>query len=162
MPICIYCKATKPPGEFPKEHVLTRAFCGAGENWTLLDTVCADCNRLFSGWESEWCRSGIEGLIRTFKGPLGRRSGSAGKRRQPLESDHLYMVQSNDDLVYEAGLAYPGDPYFRPQLVQTDDGLVALVAEREDIRLLDVIDDMVKKGTFDVCKPIDSESGRAL
>ncbi len=160
MPICIYCKRTKPSRQFSKEHVLTRAFCGRGQNWTLVNSVCAECNETLAKFEYHWAHSTAEALARSFEGPLGRSARSGEKRPQPFECDQLYMVQGNDERVYEAGLAFPGESYFRPQLVQTDDGLVALVPEREDIGRLDVVDRMVKAGTFEVCRPIGSGRDR--
>ena len=93
--------------------------------------------------------------MRNFSGPLGRTSGSTATRRQPIECDHIYIFERDDDLVYEAGFAFPHHPYFRPQILQTDDGLMSLVPEHTDIgELKAAIDDMVKRRTFDVSKPI--------
>ena len=161
MPICIYCKATKPASSFSNEHVLTRAFCGEGVNWTLVDTVCKQCNERFSAFESHWSRSAIEGMMRNFSGPSGRSSRSTATRRQPIDCDHIYIVRRDDELVYEAGFAFPNHHYFRPQIVHTGDGLVCLVPEHADIgELHATIDDMVKRGTFEVSNPIARGSGK--
>ena len=155
MPICIYCNETRPTGSFSNEHLLTRAFCGEGVNWTLVDTVCKQCNERFSAFEAHWSRSAIEGMMRNFSGPLGRSSQSPATRQQPIECDHIYIVQRDDELVYEAGFAFPNHHYFRPQFLQTGDGLVCLVPEHIDIGVLhEAINDMVKGGTFEVSKPI--------
>ena len=160
MPKCIYCKVSKSSAEFSKEHVLTRAFCGAGDNWTLVDMVCSHCNERFSGFEAHWSHSAVEAMMRNFSGPVGRSGGSDASRQQPIECDHIYIVERNDELVYEAGFAFPSHPYFRPQCVQAGDGVVCLVPERRDIEdFRAVLDEMVKKRTLEVSKPIRSERG---
>lgn len=155
MPNCIYCKATKPASSFSNEHVLSRAFCGEGVNWTLAETVCKQCNERFSAFEAHWSRSAIEGMMRNFSGPSGRTGRSTATRRQPIDCDHIYIVRRNDDLVYEAGFAFPNHHYLRPQILHTSDGVVCLVSAHADIgELRAAIDDMIKGGTFEVSKPI--------
>ena len=163
MPICIYCKATKPASSFSNEHVLSRALCGEGVNWTLAETVCKQCNERFSAFEAHWSRSAIEGMMRNFSGPSGRTGRSTATRRQPIDCDHLYIVRRNDDLVYEAGFAFPNDHYFRPQFLHTDDGLVGVGSAHTEIgELHAAISEMAKGGTFEVSKPIAGGSKRAF
>ena len=153
MPTCIYCKELKSPGEFTKEHVLTRAFCGAGENWTLVNMVCGDCNGRFSAMESHWCHGAVEAVMRNFSGPPGRSAGRGRRPRQPIGCDHVYMVQGGDDVVYEAGFGYPTEFYVRPQIVRRAHGAFSLVPGREDVpRLKNAVDGMVEKGTFEVSR----------
>ena len=156
MPTCIYCLETKSNEEFSKEHVLTHAFCGTGQNWTLVDTVCIDCNSLFSAFETHWTHNAIESVMRNFSGPSGRSKRSKSRRAQPTEVDHLYIVQRNDQLAYEAGFAFPNDFYFRPQIIQCEDGLFSLAADRTDIPILKkAIDDFIKHQTVKLCMPIE-------
>ena len=163
MPNCIYCKATKPASSFSNEHVLSRAFCGEGVNWTLAEMVCKQCNDRFSAFETHWSRSAIEGMMRNFSGPSGRSSRSTATRRQPIDCDHIYLIQRNDDLVYEAGFAFPSHHYFRPQILHTRDGLVCLTPAHTDIGAFRAaIEDMVKRGTFEVSKPVACGSGKGF
>jgi hypothetical protein len=66
----------------------------------------------------------------------GGRGGGSGNRRQPVEIDHLYAVQIDDPLVYEAGFAFPNDFYFRPQIIQTNAGLKCIAAHADDAQVL--------------------------
>ena len=155
MPACIYCLKTKSIEEFSKEHVLTHAFCGKGENWTLVDTVCADCNSLFSAFETHWTHNAIESVMRNFSGPVGRSKNSKYRRIQPTEIDHLYIVQRNDQLVYESGFAFPNEFYFRPQIIQCGDGLLSLAADREDAAVLQsAINELIKRNEVKLCRTI--------
>jgi hypothetical protein len=129
MPICIYCLAEKPAAAFSREHVLTRAFCGQGENWTLRELVCAECNNKLSKFEAHWTSSAIESVMRNASGPRGR-TAKSGERSQPVEIDELYLVQGDDPLVYEAGFAFPTEFYFRPQLIESKDGLIGVAADQ--------------------------------
>lgn len=156
MPTCIYCLKTKSSAEFSKEHVLTRAFCGNGKNWTLVDTVCGECNVLFSAFETHWTHRAIESMMRNFSGPVGRSSKSEKTRLQPTEIDQLYIVQRNAPLVYEAGFAFPNEFYFRPQIIQSGDGLLSFVTDRADVAVLQTaIDDLFRHGRIELCRPID-------
>ena len=163
MPTCIYCRTNAPSSAFSKEHVLTRAFSGSGVNWTLVNMVCKKCNEKFSRYESHWCHSAIEAMMRNFSGPLGRSGRSLTGRSQPLDCEDLYIIERDDELVYEAGFAYPNQPYFRPQFVRTDDGLFGRSSDQtnaEDLRK--VLDDMVKAGTFEASRPTTHEGDRVF
>ena len=107
MPVCIYCSKTKSTAEFSKEHVLPRAFCGQGDNWTLVDKVCGECNRLFSAFESHWTHQALESMVRNFSGPVGRGGKSKEKRIQPTEIDHLYLVQKMTRMPMRRDLLFP-------------------------------------------------------
>lgn len=131
MPKCIYCLKEKLADAFANEHVLTRAFCGQGNNWTLVELVCKQCNGELSKFESHWASAAIESIMRNFSGPRGRASGRAS-RAQPVEIDELYLVQGDDPLVYEAGFAFPSEFYFRPQIVESADGLVGVAANQSE------------------------------
>ncbi len=158
MPVCIYCASQKTAKNFSKEHVLPRAFCGEGKNWTLIDTVCSECNNLFSTFESHWTRNTIESIMRNFSGPGSRRRKSVRRRTQTTEIDHLYIIQKNDPIVFEAGFAFHNDFYFRPQIIQTDDGLVELAGDREDIEpFQSEISKLKNLQMFKLSRPIDGE-----
>lgn len=132
MPECIYCKTEKPPRSFDAEHVLSRGLCGAGVNWTLIGQVCRTCNRRFSAFEAHWMRQAIEATARNFLGPAGRSGAAPGRRAQPVEIDHVYIVNAGDSTVYEAGFAFPNDHHFLPQIVETDGGLLPVASSQED------------------------------
>ena len=161
MPTCIYCLETKSKEEFSKEHVFTHAFCGTGQNWTLVDAVCIDCNSLFSAFETHWTHNAIESVMRNFSGPAGRSKRSKNRRTQPVEVDHLYIVQRNDQLAYEAGFAFPNEFYFRPQIIQCEDGLFTLAADRKDVPVLKkAINDLIRHQTVKLCMPV--EEGKSF
>lgn len=161
MPTCIYCIETKSNEEFSKEHVLTHAFCGTGQNWTLVDAVCIDCNSLFSAFETHWTHNAIESVMRNFSGPIGRNKRLKNRRTQPTEVDYLYIVQRNDQLAYEAGFAFPNEFYFRPQIIQCEDGLFTLAADRRDAPVLKkAINDLIKLQTVKLCMP--TEEGESF
>lgn len=134
---CIYCLKTKPATEFSKEHVLSRAFCGQGKNWTLDDMVCSDCNNFLSRFESHWTRSAVEGMMRAFSGPVGRSRNLVTNRQHPVDMDHVYLVTNDGPWVYEAGFSFPYTQYFRSQVLQTGKGLVALVSREEDKKIFE-------------------------
>lgn len=163
MPTCIYCMQTKQSVEFSREHVLTRAFCGTGDNWTLVDAVCSECNGLFSRFESHWTRSAIESIMRSFSAPSRQGRKLNVPRRQPIESDDIYLVQRNDPLVYEAGFAVANDFYFRPQIVQSNAGLVCLASNREEERVLkSEIALLIKRGHIEISSPSVGQDGRTF
>ncbi len=158
MPVCIYCLKTASTEKFSKEHVLTRAFSGSGENWTLVDTVCGECNVLFSAFETHWTHNAIESVMRNFSGPVGRSKKSKNKRMQPTEIDHLYIIQRNDPLVYESGFSFPNEFYFRPQIIENGGGLLSLAADQEDAAVLQsAINDLLSSGEVELCRPIDGK-----
>ena len=137
MSTCIYCLKTKPATEFSKEHVLSRAFCGQGKNWSLDSMVCADCNNFLSRFESHWTRSAIEGMMRAFSGPVGRPRNMVSNRQHPVDMDHVYLVTNDGPWVYEAGFSFPYTQYFRSQVLHTEKGLVALVSREEDKKIFE-------------------------
>ena len=137
MPNCIYCLKTKPSTQFSKEHVLSRAFCGQGNNWTLDNMVCVDCNNYLSRFEAHWTRSAIEGMMRAFSGPVGRPRNTVSDRQHPVDVDHVYLVTNDGPWVYEAGFSFPYTHYFRSQVLQTEEGLVALVSRVEDKKIFE-------------------------
>ncbi|RTL63137.1 MAG: hypothetical protein EKK41_24125 [Hyphomicrobiales bacterium] len=134
MPICIYCLKTKSDDEFEPEHVLSRALCGTGVNWTLGSDVCLDCNGAFSKFEAHWFRQAFEALARNFQGPISRNDKERFDRLQPVEIDDLYIIMKGDLLVYEAGFSFPNEPHFRPQIIDTGHGAQAMVGRREDVK----------------------------
>ena len=163
MPVCIYCTNTKSADEFSKEHVLPRAFCGRGGNWTLVDMVCSECNRLFSVFESHWTHKTVESMVRNFSGPVGRGGKSGEGRTQPTEIDHLYLVQKDDPNAYETGFAFPNQHYFRPQIIQSGDGVMALAADEEEGRTLQsAINDLRRLREIELSRPIDNEDEKAF
>ena len=163
MPVCIYCTNTKPADEFSNEHVLPRAFCGQGGNWTLVDKVCGECNGLLSAFESHWTHQALESMTRNFSGPVGRRGRSREKHVQPAEIDHLYLVQKDDPAAYEVGFAFPNQHYFRPQIIQIDDGLMALAADEEEGRTLQsAINDLRRLREIELSRPIDNKDEKAF
>lgn len=163
MPKCIYCLKAKPAEKFDNEHVLSRAFCGQGANWTLVDTVCRECNGKFSAFESHWTQSAIEGVMRNFSGPIGRSGKSNTGRTQPTEIDHLYVVQRGDLLAYEAGFAFPNEFYFRPQILHSDDGLVSIVANPQDGQTLtQAVRSLIGMQTLQLSQPRQVSGGRVF
>ena len=140
---------------------MTRAFAGSGENWTLVNMVCKKCNEQFSRYESHWSHSAVEAMMRNFSGPLGRSGASSTGRSQPIDCEDLYIIERDDELVYEAGFAYPNQPYFRPQFVHTEDGLLCLVpdtASVDDLRT--ALNDMIQAGTFEASMPTTHDGDR--
>lgn len=163
MPVCIYCTNTKSAAEFSNEHVLPRAFCGQGDNWTLRGMVCGECNGRFSVFESHWTHKALESMTRNFSGPVGRGGMSREKRMQPTEIDHLYLVQKDDPNAYEAGFAFPNKHYFRPQIIQSGDGVRPLVADEEEIRTLQsAINDLIRLREIELSRPLGTGDKKAF
>ena len=161
MPVCIYCTKNKTAEKFSKEHVLPRAFCGQGDNWTLIDTVCSECNRLFSTFEAHWAHSAIESIMRNFSGPISRGRKPRKRRVQATENDHIYIVQKNEPIAFEAGFAFPNEFYLRPQIIQTGEGLVVLAEDKEDSKALEsAISKLIRLQMIKLSKPIDSEENQ--
>ena len=121
--------------DFDNEHVFSRSLCGTGNNWTLVNRVCKPCNNRFSRFESELLQQAAETIARAFSGPLGRGArGADGTRIQPLKINHLYALNANDPLVYQAGFSFPSEFYFRPQNIDVGDGTIfSLITDREEI-----------------------------
>ena len=78
-------------------------------------------------------------MIRAFSGPVGRPRNVIGNRQHPVDIDHLYLVTNDGPWVYEAGFSFPYTQYFRSQVLQTEKGLVALVARLEDKEIFEKI-----------------------
>jgi HNH endonuclease len=134
---CVYCCHRGPETDFDNEHVFSRALCGSGANWTLVNRVCKTCNNRFSRFENELLQQAAETIARGFSGPLGRSARSASDARiQPLKINHLYVLNANDMLVYEGGFSFPSEFYFRPQMIDVGDGtLLTLITDRKAIPL---------------------------
>lgn len=161
MPVCIYCVKHKPAEYFSKEHVLPRAFCGEGNNWTLIDTVCSECNVLFSAYEYHWTHNAFESIMRNFSGPAGRKRKRGVRRAKTTDSDHIYIVKKGSPLVFEAGFAFPNDLYFRPQIIQSDDGLVTLAADMEDAKVFESeMSKLIRQQMIKLSWPIDNQGKR--
>lgn len=122
----------KPDEAFDPEHVFSRGLCGTGTNWTLTKEVCRKCNSRFSAFEAHWMRQAIEATARNFHGLESRSEKSRFDRVQPVELDHLYLLNDGDQLVYESGFAFPADYHFRPQVIDTPTGLLAIATTMED------------------------------
>ncbi|MDZ4817426.1 MAG: hypothetical protein SGJ20_00480 [Planctomycetota bacterium] len=75
--------------------------------------------------------------MRAYEGPTGRaaKKGSA-KRINPVEIEDLFILRTCDDLAYEAGFAYPGEHYYRPQLIECDSGYISVASDEEEGKLL--------------------------
>ena len=156
MSTCIYCMQSKTHQEFSSEHVLSRAFCGQGNNWTLVNMVCRECNKQLSAFESHWAQSAVESMMRNFSGPIGRGKKAKKKRVQPTEVDDVYLAQRDDTLVYEAGFAFPNTFYLRPQIIQTSRGIVAPAADEEDGQALRAaVETLAALQHVELSKPID-------
>lgn len=133
---CIYCGHSDGSEAFDNEHVFTRALCGSGENWTLVNRVCKACNNLFSRFENELLQQAAETIARGFSGPLGRSARRVGgaARIQPLKINHLYVLHVNDTLVYEGGFSFPSEFYFRPQMIDVGDGtILSIITDQSEI-----------------------------
>jgi len=65
MTTCIYCLENKSPSDFDKDHVMPESFGTFKNNFTLVETVCKDCNHHF-GNELELFlgRDTFEGMLR--------------------------------------------------------------------------------------------------
>lgn len=124
---------TRPDEDFEPEHVLSRALCGTGVNWTLGSDVCLDCNGVFSKFEAHWFRQAFEAMARNFQGPISRNDKERFDRLQPVEIDNLYILMKGDPLVYEAGFSFPNEPHFRPQIIDTGSGAQAMVGHLDDV-----------------------------
>ena len=124
---CIYCREDKP---FTDEHVLTRAFAGQGENWTLNDIVCGDCNAAFSVCERAWTSSPGVAEARIYHGPAGRKRKGQSYRVHP--AGHVYMIQEDDPIAYEAEVLDGLEPRLRPQIVWTGHDLIATSPDIEN------------------------------
>lgn len=155
MPICIYCLKTRPDEDFEPEHVLSRALCGTGVNWTLGSNVCLDCNGAFSKFEAHWFRQAFEALARNFQGPISRNDKERFDRLQPVEIDNLYILMKGDPLVYEAGFSFPNEPHFRPQMIDTGSGAQAMVGRLDDVEALKKsLDAMLRSGVVEIAVPL--------
>lgn len=134
---CAYCGHRGTEADFDNEHVFSRALCGSGANWTLVNRVCRTCNNRFSRFENELLQQAAETIARGFSGPLGRTARNAsGARIQPLKINQLYVLNANDLLVYEGGFSFPSEFYFRPQMIDVGDGtLLSLITDRREIPL---------------------------
>jgi HNH endonuclease len=146
---CMYCAHQGGTADFDDEHVVSRALCGRGENWTLRNCVCKACNKRFSTFENELLHNAVESLARGFSGPLGRSAkGKAGPERlQPLRINHLYVQNKDDNLIYEGGFSFPAEFYFRPQMIDAGNGqgLLSLVGSKAEVsEFQDAIDKLVK------------------
>lgn len=133
---CIYCSDSGPASKFDDEHVFSRALCGRGLNWTLINRVCKACNNRFSKFENELLQQAAETIVRGFRGPHGRTAGSSKTERiQPLKINHLYVQNIGDDLVYEGGFSFPSEFYFRPQMIDVgNDTMLSLVTDQSEIK----------------------------
>ncbi|KAF2991378.1 methyltransferase domain-containing protein (plasmid) [Methylocystis sp. MJC1] len=133
---CMYCGHRGPEKDFDGEHVFSRSLCGLGTNWTLNYCVCKSCNVRFSKFESELLHLAAEAIARGFSGPLGRSAkNAAGTRAHPLRMNHVYVQNKGDPLIYEAGFAFEGEFYFRPQMIDVGGGagLATLIATTAEI-----------------------------
>jgi len=150
MPNCIYCNSEGP---FNKEHVFPYFLGGGGDGWTLINTVCKDCNNIFSVLECALARHSIESIPRTFYGPQGRRSKKK-KRQIPLYAEDLYYLFDKDDLVYEAGLEIGFQPYLRPQIIEVSFPQFAVTGSdySEVEKLIEGTKQFVEKEFFIVAK----------
>jgi HNH endonuclease len=62
---CIWCLVEKPENSFNVEHVLPQSFGTFEQNFTLVNTVCKDCNDFFSRELEPWlARDSLEGFDR--------------------------------------------------------------------------------------------------
>jgi len=152
---CVYCGHKGPSQDFDNEHVFSRALCGTGNNWTLTNCVCKTCNGRFSKFESELLHQAAETVARGFSGPLGRSARNAnGARIQPLKINHLYALNADDTLVFEAGFAFPAEFYFRPQMVDVGDGSIfALITNANEMQGLQTAVSQFAREPKDVTLP---------
>lgn len=114
-PKCFYCGSTGP---FNKEHVFPYALGGGGDDWTLIDCVCVDCNNMFSSIERALARNSLEALPRTAYGPVGRKRKGNLSRMVPLYTDGAFLIATDSDLAIEAGLEFGFKPYIRAQIIE--------------------------------------------
>ena len=146
---CIYCKG---PGPFTDEHVLTRAFAGQGENLTLVDTVCHNCNTiLFSQCEREWTSFPGLATARIYYGPVGRKRKGRSYRVHPGE--HIYLVAEGDPIAYEAEVLEGLKPQVRAQVISCPDRLLELASDTNAARRLqNAMDEFVRQRDLTVYK----------
>ncbi|MEG6586478.1 HNH endonuclease [Dendrosporobacter sp. 1207_IL3150] len=114
-PNCFYCGSDGP---FNKEHVFPYSLGGGGDDWTLINCVCAQCNNIFSSIERAFARHSLEALSRTAYGPAGRKRKGNSSRAVPLYSDGAFLLATDRDLAYEAGLELGLKPYLRAQIIE--------------------------------------------
>lgn len=96
---CMYCGKLGP---YSDEHVLTRALSGPGEDWVLHDTVCRDCNALFSRYERRWTSDPDIAMARIAFGPTGRPRGGQAYQFHP--SEQMFLKAVGDPILYEVDL----------------------------------------------------------
>lgn len=121
---CIWCLLEKPTTDFNREHVVPQAFGHFEDNFTLINSVCCDCNGFFSReLEPTLARDTVEGFQRFNHGQKPKiEFKSLGPRS-------VTKVQIPDGIYAGAwGYVAAGAPDFRitpfPQIgfAKTEDG----------------------------------------
>ena len=102
---CIWCTRDKREEDFNVEHVVPQAFGTFEDNFTLLRTVCIDCNSFFSRELEPWlARDTLEGLDRYLQGH------KAPTEFKSMGSRSTARVQISEGMYAGAwGFATPGE-----------------------------------------------------
>lgn len=118
---CLYCGKPGPPS---REHVLTRAFAGGGEDWLLVDAVCRRCNTLvFSGDERAWTAAPPFADARCGLGPVGRTRRGRAYVFHPAE--RIFLSLAGDSIAYEVDVLPRFATRYRPQLIDMGDRIIS-------------------------------------
>lgn len=126
---CLYCGKPGPPS---REHVLTRAFAGGGEDWLLVDAVCRRCNTLvFSGDERAWTAAPPFADARCGLGPVGRARRGRAYVFHPAE--RIFLRLAGDPIAYEVDVLPRFATRYRPQLIDTGDRIISVAGNQDDI-----------------------------
>jgi hypothetical protein len=126
--VCLYCRISFWGGG--REHVFPK---GLGGQDIFLDSVCPDCNKKFSKYETALMRDSPISLIRSVEGL----EGYGGSRTpSPFRAPILLSFDPNHKVVYEVGQHYPLDNFVRPQIILVEDVFYIEGDTQERLQLL--------------------------
>ena len=128
---CVYCCSEGP---FTDEHVLARAFAGSGENWTLKELVCAQCNGLFSNYGRAWTSEPGAAMARNYWGPAGR--ARKGQAYQVHPSESVFLLADDDPVADEVDILRGIEPRFRAQVISTRDAMFTTASDADGAKRL--------------------------
>ncbi len=120
---CIYCKADNP--KWAKAHVVPRLMGTFKNQPTLLNRVCADCDREIGECEALLSKCSIEGVLLKHIGIIGRHKNRSSSPFRRGHSGHppIRMTTALPDYDHEVRVEPIGDSSnvdILPQLVLID------------------------------------------
>ncbi|WP_141697325.1 HNH endonuclease [Pseudomonas aylmerensis] len=122
---CIYCDSEGP---FTEEHVFPAGMGGDDRGYLLIDTVCGQCNYIFSKFETSLMRRSVIALARILLQPHGRRRGEPPE----IETLETQVIDSNG-LSVESG--HNGSKIeILAQLILIDDRIETTATDEESLQ----------------------------